>query len=301
MYIGALMPPSPIKPIKSPCPIHKGQGGPSVEIVRPIPIMRAPKMTVQRVPTLSASRPIRMPPTPEPNQASALASAGIERVPSTSAAMSFRATAVIHAAPNAISMVTSAAVATAHDFLDSTEDTVGCNIRRGVRLINVVAGRRRFDHPHRRGAALPAALRQNARGAYLWKFPFRDYRNFEIDPTFAKYSLHRGFSALRRPGQPYMRGASASHCRLYKAFHAASNGQPRRQVRPQPVACLRDRFSGVDPRLPDAEGARPPRWSEHGRLRHRLSWLSAWRSRPAVHAGRTPTRGCRREVPTWPQ
>src|SRR5262245_49759687 len=134
MYIGALMPPSPINPIKSPCPTHKGQGGPSIESVSPIPISRAPKMTVQRVPTLSASRPISMPPTPEPNQASALASAGIERIPSTSAAISFRATAVIHAAPNAISMVTSAAVATAHDLLDSTEDTVGCNIRREVRL-----------------------------------------------------------------------------------------------------------------------------------------------------------------------
>src|SRR4029079_4440007 len=130
MYIGALMPPRPIKPIKRPCPIHKGHGGPSVEITRPRPIISAPQMTVQRVPTLSASRPIKIPPTPEPSHASALASAGMERMPLTSAAMSLSATAVIHAAPNAISMVTSAAVATDHDLLDSRDDTVGCNIRR---------------------------------------------------------------------------------------------------------------------------------------------------------------------------
>src|SRR5512144_32213 len=130
MYIGALMPPSPIKPMKSPCPTHKGHGGPSVEIERPRPIISAPQTTVHRVPTLSASRPIKIPPTPEPSQASALASAGMERMPLTSAAMSFNATAVIHADPNAISMVTSATVATAHDRLDSTDDTVGCNIRR---------------------------------------------------------------------------------------------------------------------------------------------------------------------------
>src|SRR5262245_47413546 len=130
MYIGALMPPSPIKPMKSPCPTHKGQGAPSVEIARPTPIISAPQTTVHRVPTLSASRPIKMPPTPEPSQASALASAGMERMPSTSAAMSLSATAVVHAAPNAISMVKRAAMATAHDLLDSTEATGDCNIRR---------------------------------------------------------------------------------------------------------------------------------------------------------------------------
>jgi hypothetical protein len=37
---------------------------------------------------------------------------------------------VIHAAPNAISMVKRAAMATAHDFLDSMEGTVDGNIRR---------------------------------------------------------------------------------------------------------------------------------------------------------------------------
>src|SRR4029078_9822455 len=130
MYMGALMPAIPITPMKSPCPIHRGHGGPSVEIARPSPIISVPHMTVHRVPTLSASRPIMTPPTPKPSQVSALASAGTERAPPTSAAMSFRATAVIHAAPNAISMVTSAAVATAHDCLDSMEGTVDRNIRR---------------------------------------------------------------------------------------------------------------------------------------------------------------------------
>src|SRR5258707_5117586 len=122
MYNGALMPPSPIRPMNNPCPIHNGQGGPKVEIVRPTPIINEPQMTVQRVPILSAIRPIKMPPMPEPSQASALASAGIERTPFTSAAMSLSATAVIHAAPNAISIVTSATVATAHDALVSIED-----------------------------------------------------------------------------------------------------------------------------------------------------------------------------------
>src|SRR6476646_8647151 len=129
MYIGALMPPSPIRPMKSPCPIHSGQRGPNVEIVRPTPIISAPKITVHRVPTLSAIHPIRLPPRPEPSQASATARAGIERTPSTSAAMSLSATAAIHAAPNAISIVTSAAVATAHEALVSTEDD-DCSIRR---------------------------------------------------------------------------------------------------------------------------------------------------------------------------
>ena len=105
-----------------------GQGGPNVEIARPNPIISAPQITVHLVPTLSAIRPITMPPIPEPSQASALASAGMERTPSTSAAMSLSATAVIHAAPNAISMVTSATVATAQEALVSIEENGDCNI-----------------------------------------------------------------------------------------------------------------------------------------------------------------------------
>src|SRR5674476_965577 len=76
MYIGALMPPSPIRPMNSPCPIHSGQDGPKVEIARPRPIISAPNITVQRVPMRSAMRPITMPPMPEPSQASALAGLG---------------------------------------------------------------------------------------------------------------------------------------------------------------------------------------------------------------------------------
>src|SRR5215813_1534825 len=128
MYIGALMPPSPIRPMKRPCPIHSGQGGPNVEMARPRPIIKEPQITVHLVPTLSAIRPIRMPPKPEPSQARALARAGIERTPSTSAAMSLSATAVIHAAPNAISIVTSATVATAHDAFVSIEEGGDCSI-----------------------------------------------------------------------------------------------------------------------------------------------------------------------------
>src|SRR3974390_1651959 len=126
------MPPSPIRPMKNPCPIHSGQGGRKVESARPAPIIKAPQITVQRVPTRSAIRPMMMPPMPEPSHASELASAGIERVPSTSAAISLSATAVIHADPNAIISVQSAAEATIQDARLSTEE-VGCSMR-GARL-----------------------------------------------------------------------------------------------------------------------------------------------------------------------
>jgi len=61
------MPPIPIKPMNSPWPIHSGQGGPKVEIERPRPIINGPKITVQRVPTRSATRAMMMPPMPEPS------------------------------------------------------------------------------------------------------------------------------------------------------------------------------------------------------------------------------------------
>src|ERR1700712_3482610 len=128
MYKGALMPPIPIKPMNSPWPIHSGQGGPKVEIVRPRPIINEPKITVQRVPTRSAIRDMMMPPAPEPSHASELASAGTERNPPASLAMSLSATAVIQAAPNDIPSITSATEATAQEALVSTEADGGCNI-----------------------------------------------------------------------------------------------------------------------------------------------------------------------------
>src|ERR1700759_283504 len=128
MYMGALMPPSPMRPMNSPCPIHSAQGEPSVEIESPTPIIRAPDSTVQRVPTLSAMRPIRMPPVPWPSQASELASAGIERVPPSSPAMSLSATAMIQAAPNAIIMTRSATEATTQDSLVSIVEE-DCSIK----------------------------------------------------------------------------------------------------------------------------------------------------------------------------
>src|SRR3954468_14038728 len=117
MYRGALMPPIPIKPMNSPWPIHSGHGGPKVEIVRPSPIINEPDITVQRVPTRSAIRDMMMPPMPEPNHASALASAGTERNPPASPAISLSATTVIQAAPNDIPRIASAAAATAQDSL----------------------------------------------------------------------------------------------------------------------------------------------------------------------------------------
>src|SRR5215468_6621418 len=67
---------------------------------KPMQIDTAPNITVQRMPKRSARRPIAMPPTDEPSQASELASDGAERAPPRSAAMVLRPTAVIHSAPN---------------------------------------------------------------------------------------------------------------------------------------------------------------------------------------------------------
>src|SRR6195256_1340562 len=143
MYKGALMPPMPIKPMNSPWPIHSGHGGPRVEIERPRPIINEPKITVQRVPTRSAIRDMMMPPMPEPSHASALASAGTERDPPTSLAMSLSATAVIQAAPNDIPRMASATEATAQEALVSTEAEGNCSIGEG----NPVGGS--FYRPHR--------------------------------------------------------------------------------------------------------------------------------------------------------
>jgi len=71
---------------------------------------------------------MRMPPTPDPIHIKALAKAGIERSPLTSAAMSLSATSVTHGAPKAIAMITSAATATIHDLRVSTDENVGCSI-----------------------------------------------------------------------------------------------------------------------------------------------------------------------------
>src|SRR3954452_4463990 len=128
MYSGALMPPSPIRPMNSPWPIQSGHGGPKVETNRPRPIIKEPQITVQRVPTRSATRDMMMPPTPEPSHASALASAGTERSPSTSPAISLSATAVIQAAPNDIARMNSATEATAQEALLSTELAGNCSI-----------------------------------------------------------------------------------------------------------------------------------------------------------------------------
>src|SRR5215471_1428097 len=190
MYIGALMPPRPIRPMKNPWPTHNGQGGPNVEIVSPRAIIREPQSTVQRVPTRFAIRPMRMPPTPEPSQASALASAGTDRTPPTSAAMSLSATAVIQAAPNAINMVISATVATAHDAFVSIDEEADCNIKKETRLAGLFTSRRVFDHPRWRRAGLSAALRQNARRPRRWKFPSGTRANNEIDDNAPRYSFH---------------------------------------------------------------------------------------------------------------
>src|SRR5689334_1025749 len=104
-----------------PWPIHSGQGGPSVDSDSPITIIIEPKITVQRVPTRSAMRPIMIPPRPEPSHTIAVDSAGTDAVPLASAAMSLNATGVIQPAPKVIRIATNAAVATVQDSLVSME------------------------------------------------------------------------------------------------------------------------------------------------------------------------------------
>src|SRR5579862_1971509 len=129
----------------------------------PSAIIKEPMMTVVRVPTRSAIRDMRMPPSPEPSHASDVPSAGIERDPPTSAAMSLSPTAVIQAAPNDIASATSAADATAQEVLVSTEAEGGCSMGEAkLECRSVVTDRRRFHHPHRRGPALRAAMRKSA-------------------------------------------------------------------------------------------------------------------------------------------
>src|SRR3954470_3420021 len=115
------MPPIPIKPINSPWPIQSGQDGPRLDIERPRPIINELKTTVQRVPTRSAMRLMMRPPMPVPSHARELASAGTERSPPTSLAISLRATAVIQPAPNDIPIMRSATDATTHEALLSIE------------------------------------------------------------------------------------------------------------------------------------------------------------------------------------
>src|SRR5258708_20012318 len=67
----------------------------------------------------------------EPSDARALASAGTERDPPTSLAMSLSATAVIQAAPNDIPRMKSATDATAQEALVSTEPDGNCSIGEG--------------------------------------------------------------------------------------------------------------------------------------------------------------------------
>ena len=70
-----------------------------------------------------------MPPIPEPIHISALAKAGIERSPLTSAAMSLSATTVIHGAPKATAMTTRMMLATSHEVRVSTDETVDCSMK----------------------------------------------------------------------------------------------------------------------------------------------------------------------------
>jgi hypothetical protein len=72
-------------------------------------------MTVQRTPILSAIRPIAIPPTADPSQASEYDSAGTDRILSNSAAIGFSATMVMTGAPKEIERMPSAVTATSQE------------------------------------------------------------------------------------------------------------------------------------------------------------------------------------------
>ncbi len=82
-------------------------------------------MTVQRTPNRCASRPINMPPTPEPNHASDPANAGMERVLPISAAIDFRPTVAIKGAPNDMPMQMSEIVAMSQEVRESSNAAEG--------------------------------------------------------------------------------------------------------------------------------------------------------------------------------
>src|ERR1700681_4080675 len=88
-------------------------------MARPAHTIAAPNITVQRTPTRSAMRPIRMPPTPMPIQPSDPASAGTDRAPPNPAAMVLSDTPATHGAPNENAIVTSATMATTQEVLVS--------------------------------------------------------------------------------------------------------------------------------------------------------------------------------------
>jgi hypothetical protein len=65
-----------------------------------------------------------MPPKPTPNQTRDPASAGVERAPSRSPAMVFKATTAIQGAPNEHAMASSETLATRQDSFVSTEELI---------------------------------------------------------------------------------------------------------------------------------------------------------------------------------
>src|SRR5579863_10448454 len=188
------MPPIPIMPMNSPWPIHNGQGGPSVEMARPSPIISEPKITVQRVPIRPAIWDMMMPPIPEPSHASELASDGTERDPPISLAMSLSATAVIQAAPNDIARTTSAADATAQEVLVSMEARGDCNIVSATGFAHWSYRPHKFSPPISRrvsSSCCIAQTRANDVGILDWLCIFAISRKANSLPqSAAEYSAH---------------------------------------------------------------------------------------------------------------
>ncbi|HXZ45373.1 MAG TPA: hypothetical protein VEH02_01420, partial [Pseudolabrys sp.] len=90
-------------------------------------------------------------------------------------------------------------VAMAHDVFVSIEEE-GCSINKGIRQAGLLTGGTIFDQPRRRGADLPAALRQNAQRLRGRKFPSGKPANKEIDHKALRYSFCGARAALRRRG-----------------------------------------------------------------------------------------------------
>jgi hypothetical protein len=89
----------PRRPISTALPRKSAQVSPIAETARPNAVIAAPKTATGRIPMLSASRPITMPPSPVPSQTSDAANATTDRSVSSEAAIGFSPMTTMSGAP----------------------------------------------------------------------------------------------------------------------------------------------------------------------------------------------------------
>src|SRR4051812_26825801 len=270
------MPPSPTRPMNKPWPTQSGQADPRVETTRPSATIKAPAITVQRVPTRSAIWPMRMPPTPDPSQASELASAGIERAPPSSAAISVRATTVIHAVPNAISIVASATPATTQDL-----------------LVSIICRRWRVEMKNGSHRCDPLACVARPAGFepttpwFVARYSIQlSYGREGGDYTGCPLSLGGDNDDFEQPPALCRRHGRRA-CRQHDGLRGARRDGPQRQVRP--------RHQGRRPARPKPEAARQARYRDA---------LRQDRGDRGGHSGSARAEGARRLGPhgaAWPR